>query len=53
MSRAVLLSMLLLLAVAPAARAELRVIDTTAGKSQTLLQRGRVRRESVPGALDR
>ena len=30
--------MLLLLAVAPAARAELRVIDTTRGKSRTLLR---------------
>ena len=38
MPRAVLLSVLLLLAVAPAARAELRIIDTTTGKSQTLLK---------------
>ena len=38
MPRAVLLSLLLLLAVAPAARAELRVLDTSSGKSQTLLR---------------
>lgn len=38
MFRAVLLSVLVLLAVAPAARAELRVIDTTTGASRTLLK---------------
>jgi hypothetical protein len=39
MSRAVLLSMLLLLVAVPAAGAEIRVIDTTTGASRTLLKR--------------